>query len=133
MIRPPPSPPSRPRPRPRRALRRALDLAPFAALAALAVAPPLGCSGGPPAGEAARPPANAPRAVVTFDASLAPGPIDGRVLLFLSKDESREPRFQFVDGVATQQGFGLDVEGWAPGAEARFGGDELGYPVKRWA
>lgn len=75
----------------------------------------------------------AARALVTVQPGLAPGKLDGRLLLMLSKDASKEPRFQLVDGVTTQQAFGVDVEGWAEGAETRFEGTELGYPARAWA
>ncbi len=137
MPRPTPPAPRTPRPTPRapRPLPLCARARALAALAALAALTPA-CSGGPPQGDAGRPAAGAaagPRALVTVGPGLAAGPLDGRLLLFLSKDESKEPRAQFVDGVSTQQGFGLDVEGWAPGAEARFEGAELGYPARAWA
>ena len=34
--------------------------------------------------------------------------LDGRMLLMLSTDDSKEPRFQIVDGPATQLAFGID-------------------------
>ena len=55
-------------------------------------------------------------------------PLDGRLLLLLSKDGSREPRFQITYTYRTQQVFGLDVEGLAPGAPATFDGKVFGYP-----
>ena len=55
--------------------------------------------------------------------------LDGRMLLMLSTDDSREPRFQIVDGPATQLAFGVDVEGLEPGQAAAIGEGVLGYPV----
>ena len=55
--------------------------------------------------------------------------LDGRMLLMLSTDDSKEPRFQIVDGPATQLAFGIDVEGLEPGQAAMIGEDVLGYPV----
>ena len=55
--------------------------------------------------------------------------LDGRMLLMLSRDDSKEPRFQIVDGPATQLAFGIDVEGLEPGQAAMIGEDVLGYPV----
>ncbi len=55
--------------------------------------------------------------------------LDGRMLLMLSTDDSKEPRFQIVDGPATQLAFGIDVEGLQPGQAAMIGEDVLGYPV----
>ena len=37
-------------------------------------------------------------------------PVDGRLLLMLSTDDSGEPRYQIRDGVKTQQVFGMNVE-----------------------
>jgi hypothetical protein len=44
-------------------------------------------------------------------------PLDGRMLVMLSTLEEGEPRFQIRDDVGTQQIFGVDVEGAAPGQE----------------
>ena len=60
-------------------------------------------------------------------------PLDGRVLVMLSTDDSDEPRFQISGGISSQQVFGLDVEGLASGAEAVIGGETFGYPVRRLA
>ncbi len=69
---------------------------------------------------------------VSFDAATEPGPVDGRVLLLLSTNEDAEPRFQLSWNVTTSmQVFGVDVEGMAPGEEARFGPETFGYPVRR--
>ncbi len=69
---------------------------------------------------------------VTYPATLAPGPLDGRLLLLLSNDGAAEPRFQIDDGPKTQLVFGLDVEGWRPGEEAVFAAGDprvAGYPL----
>lgn len=67
---------------------------------------------------------------VTYPASLAQGPLDGRLLLLLSTDEKAEPRLQISDtSLDSQQVFGIDVEGWKPGAVATFPPGTLGYPV----
>jgi hypothetical protein len=70
----------------------------------------------------------APRVVVTMAAGIAASPLDGRLLLFLSKSKEGEPRFQIGDGVTAQQVFGIDVEGFGPGREGVFDRDTLGYP-----
>lgn len=67
---------------------------------------------------------------VTYSASLAAGPLDGRLLLLLSTDDAQEPRFQISDtALGTQQVFGVDVDGWKPGTVASFRPDVVGYPV----
>ena len=61
-------------------------------------------------------------------------PVDGRLLLFVSTrpvDDAVEPRFQVHEQDATQQVFGLDVEGWAPGTTRVLGEEANGYPVLR--
>ncbi len=63
---------------------------------------------------------------------LAPGllraPVDGRLLLMVSTESSGEPRFQISTSPRTQQIFGIDVDGLAPGGEAVFDEGVLGYP-----
>ncbi|MDW7759871.1 MAG: alpha/beta hydrolase-fold protein [Acidobacteriota bacterium] len=77
---------------------------------------------------------NAPAAklrfAVSFSEDLSPDPLDGRVLLMLSIDESREPRFQISDGPDTQLVFGIDVDGLAPGREAVIDNGVFGYPLE---
>ena len=69
------------------------------------------------------------RVEVSVPASAGSQPVDGRVLLMLSTDPSGEPRFQINDDVKTQQVFGVDVDGLAPGKAAVFDAAVLGYPV----
>jgi len=71
-----------------------------------------------------------PRFAVRVAPGLAPGPLDGRLLLLVSRDESQEPRFQIEDGPKSQQAFGIDVDGWAPGTAAHFEPGVLGYPLE---
>ena len=77
-----------------------------------------------------RPAAQSPlRFALSFAAAVGDKPLDGRMLLFLSTDNKQEPRFEIGDNDATQQVFGVDVEGLKPGQEATFDGRQLGYPV----
>ena len=69
-----------------------------------------------------------PRFAVSFPATLVSQPLDGRLLLMLSNDDSAEPRLQILDGPNTQQAFGIDVEQWRPGVEAVIDAGVLGYP-----
>src|SRR5882672_11890611 len=71
-----------------------------------------------------------PRFTVRVAPGLATAPLDGRLLLLVSKDESQEPRFQIEDGPKSQQAFGIDVDGWAPGTAATFDPGVLGYPLE---
>jgi hypothetical protein len=71
---------------------------------------------------------------VSFDSSAHAGPLDGRVLLLVSTNDEREPRFQLSWNVTrSMQVFGVDVEGLAPGQEAIFDGEVFGHPVRRLA
>ncbi len=65
---------------------------------------------------------------ISFPAERYSTPLDGRVLLILSTLDDGEPRFQIRDGPDTQQVFGLDVEGLAPGAVAIVDASASGYP-----
>src|SRR5512146_2946108 len=56
---------------------------------------------------------------VSFPSSVEKGALDGRVLLAISKQEKPEPRFAILEEEAkSQQLFGVDVNGLAPGASA---------------
>jgi hypothetical protein len=66
---------------------------------------------------------------VELPAELADAPLDGRLLLMISRDDSREPRFQISSGPTGQQVFGLDVEGLVPGGEARIDASVVGFPL----
>jgi hypothetical protein len=61
---------------------------------------------------------------------LSKEPLDGRVLLMVSTDPSREPRFQISDGSDTQLIFGIDVDGLKPGEVAVVDKNVFGYPLK---
>jgi hypothetical protein len=57
------------------------------------------------------------RFALTFPAERSDVPLDGRLLLLLSTNDRAEPRFQISDGPQTGLVFGVDVDGWAPGAQ----------------
>jgi hypothetical protein len=59
--------------------------------------------------------------------------LDGRMLLLVSYDESREPRYQISDGPDTQLVFGVDVEGLEPGEPAVIDRSIFGYPLRSLA
>lgn len=52
---------------------------------------------------------------------------DGRLLLMLSKNDEKEPRFQITDGPNTQLIFGKNVEGFGEG-KVSFSAEDFGYP-----
>lgn len=66
---------------------------------------------------------------ISFDQEVLDESQDGRMLLMLSIDDSREPRFQISDGPNTQLIYGIDVEGLAPGEEAVIDASVFGYPL----
>jgi hypothetical protein len=66
---------------------------------------------------------------VTMPKARHAGPADGRLLIVLSKDPSREPRLQISQNVATQQVFGINVDGVAPDGVATLDAGAVGYPV----
>ena len=100
--------------------RSALPVVIAAALAAAAAMPPAAAWDGL-------------RFHVRFTPETSAAPLDGRLLVLLSTDESEEPRFQMSDGLRTQQAFGVDVDGLAPGQAAVLDGTVLGYPLERLA
>ncbi|HUS11188.1 MAG TPA: hypothetical protein VMZ30_12050, partial [Pyrinomonadaceae bacterium] len=75
-------------------------------------------------------PTNNLRLAIAFRETASREPIDGRVLLLLSKDNSKEPRFQINEDLNTQQVFGIDVEGLKPGQQAIIDGSSFGYPLR---
>src|SRR5436309_14139628 len=65
-------------------------------------------------------------------------PADGRLLVLLSRDTTREPRlsidreFQVTKvSSTTTQVFGMNVDGWAPGRGLVFDRSALGFPLER--
>jgi hypothetical protein len=77
--------------------------------------------------------AAAQRFTVTFPAERSRTPLDGRLLVMISADTTGEPRTQVSDAVATAQVFGLDVDGWRPGAAQVVDAKAFGYPIRSLA
>ena len=72
--------------------------------------------------------------VVRLGATVAKEALDGRLLLLLSKDGGREPRFQVsATSLSSAQVFGVDVDGLKPGEERTFDATVLGYPLESLA
>lgn len=67
---------------------------------------------------------------ITYPAGKSATPLDGRLLLLISTDSTREPRFQLSDGPKTQQVFGINVEGWKAGDVVNIGANGYGYPLR---
>jgi hypothetical protein len=72
------------------------------------------------------------RVEITFSRELETKALDGRMYFVVSKDGSKEPRFQIerYGGFNTQQIFGVDVDGLAPGAPTIMDRSTPGYPVE---
>jgi len=66
---------------------------------------------------------------VTFPESASKDGLDGRLLLLISTNNESEPRFQISEDLTTQQVFGVDVDGWKPGATKTIDQNAFGYPV----
>jgi hypothetical protein len=66
---------------------------------------------------------------LSFRKELSATPVDGRILLIISKDDAKGI-FGVVEGIDSQQLFGLDVDGWQTGATSRVDGSTLGYPLE---
>jgi hypothetical protein len=66
---------------------------------------------------------------ISYPGKYGKEPLDGRLLLMLSKNNKTEPRFQMVDGPQTQVAFGMDVENWKTGETKLFSTREFGYPI----
>jgi hypothetical protein len=68
---------------------------------------------------------------VTVTKNLHTGALDGRLLLLLSKDGTREPRFQISDAANTQMVFGVDAENWQPNSNQLVSVNAFGYPIEK--
>ncbi len=74
-----------------------------------------------------------PRSVkfsITFPDASSKDALDGRMLLLISKNNAREPRFQISEDLTTQQVFGVNVDGLRPGSETIIDANAFGYPIK---
>jgi hypothetical protein len=67
---------------------------------------------------------------ISFSPTQSTAPLDGRVLLILSKTAKSEPRQQVSDAVETAQLFGVDVDGLKPGQPTTIDASVFGYPEK---
>jgi hypothetical protein len=70
---------------------------------------------------------------ITIPDSLSGGITDGRLILMLSANPDKEPRFDISDGPKTQQAFGMNLENWKKGEKIPFSADAFGYPITRLA
>ena len=70
---------------------------------------------------------------ISFPEERSADALDGRVLLMIAHDSTREPRFQVGSGPSGQQVFGIDVEGLSAGKKAVIDGTVFGFPRKSLA
>jgi hypothetical protein len=73
------------------------------------------------------------RFAISFPTTSSSEALDGRVLLLISDNNAREPRFQITEDLNTQQVFGVDVEGLKANQEAIVDSKSFGYPVRHLA
>lgn len=66
---------------------------------------------------------------ISFPKRMSAAPLDGRLLLVVSTDNAKEPRFEVSDQPGTQQMFGVDVDGMKPGEPVAVDATALGYPL----
>lgn len=85
--------------------------------------------------QAAQPPASAPATsfAVSFPASINPSPLDGRIILLLSRDMQREPRSHVApnEPLDSPYLFGLNVDKLAPGGIAILNDRAFGWPARK--
>ena len=75
--------------------------------------------------------ANAQTFRIQISPQLKESVLDGRLLLLISSNNSKEPRFQISDATNTQMVFGKDIENWQTGTSQLMSEDAFGYPVER--
>jgi len=73
---------------------------------------------------------NSPSFQLSFPEARSSKPLDGRLLLMLSTDDSAEPRLQINDTPSSQMVFGVTVDGLKPGQAATVDARATGYPVR---
>ena len=78
-------------------------------------------------------PLNKPLIKVTYSDELGSSGFDGRLLVLISKDTLKEPRFQINDSDNSAVVVGNDVKKWMPGATEVFSSETLAYPIEKLA
>ncbi|MDP9090804.1 MAG: hypothetical protein M3O26_18975 [Pseudomonadota bacterium] len=82
-------------------------------------------------GSVAAAPATGLEFAISYPASQSAGPLDGRIILLLSRDLTREPRthVEANEPLASPYLFGFNVEGLTPGSDAVVSDNALGWPA----
>src|ERR1041384_5848044 len=73
------------------------------------------------------------RFAISFPQSTSSTPLDGRLLLLISKNDTAEPRLQINEDLTAQQGVGADTDQWKPGQEVAVDASAFGYPLRSLA
>lgn len=71
----------------------------------------------------------APRFEFRFSKEARAQAVDGRLILIIASRPQPEPRLQVGWGINTAQIFGMDVEGWLPGAAVSLDPNAAGHPL----
>ena len=76
---------------------------------------------------------NGVRFSVTFPADMSSSPLDGRLILLVSRDFTREPRthVEANEPLDSPYLFGMNVDAWAPGAGVTLNDKAFGWPAAR--
>lgn len=72
---------------------------------------------------------SAPVFKVHLSPSVSTGPVDGRLIIVISKESKGEPRFDVQWGLQTAQIFAIDVEGLSAGTLVSFDDSAAGHPI----
>ena len=67
---------------------------------------------------------------VSYNSKLSDSLLDGRLLVMITKDSSKEPRFQINDSDRTGIIIGKDVSQWESGSLETFKSNTLAYPIE---
>jgi hypothetical protein len=83
------------------------------------------------AGNAAAAPAKGPEFAISFPTAQSSEPLEGRIILLLSRDLTREPRTHVEpnEPLASPYLFGLNVDALAPGTPAVLNDNAFGWPA----
>ena len=73
------------------------------------------------------------RVAVQVEPGVAAEPIDGRIIVLISRNGETEPREQVTAGVRAIQVFGVDVDNLKPGGTAMVDDQVFGYPARSLA
>jgi hypothetical protein len=67
---------------------------------------------------------------ISFPSAQSAKPLDGRLMLLLSNNDSPEPRMQINDSAKSQIVFGMNVDGMKPGQAITVDATAIGYPTR---